>query len=63
MKREMKLAGYDQEEAYFFRKEQEAIERLRGELKLRVIEGGKSDEPELNIEAKEIENSETKKAA
>ena len=46
LKKSLSQAGYNQEEAYFFQKERELIEKARAERpKLQLIQGGKADAP------------------
>jgi hypothetical protein len=45
LKKSYSSAGYDQEEHFFFKLEQELIEKVKGRPNLKVIDGGKSDEP------------------
>jgi hypothetical protein len=48
VRKNMANAGYSQEDAYFFEKDQELIKELRfknQKPKLELIQGGKRDEP------------------
>ena len=38
-------AGYDQEEAYFYKRDQELIQEMKKKSHLQLIQGGKSDSP------------------
>lgn len=56
-------AGYDQEELYFFKKDQELIQQDRLKPQLRLIQGEKKDAPSELAEVENRQNSELKKAA
>lgn len=56
-------AGYDQEELYFFQKDQELIQGVR-KSHLRLIQGGKSENSDVKAEGSNKQNEEkVKKAA
>lgn len=65
IRRNMQAVGYDREEAYFYERDQECIAELRKQLKLELIQGGKSDaEPKAEENSAPAElMSDEKKAA
>jgi hypothetical protein len=65
IRRNIQAVGYDREEAYFYERDQECIAELRKQLKLEVIQGGKSEEVKASESAstqEEVTNEEKKAA-
>lgn len=56
-------AGYDQEELYFFKKDQELIQKNRLKPNLRLIQGEKKDAATDLVEVENQQKSDLKKAA
>ncbi len=56
-------AGYDQEEAYFYKREQELIQNLRSKAKLTLIQGGKADSQEGGSTTEEANSEQTQEPA
>jgi hypothetical protein len=45
LKKSYSSAGYDQEEHFFFKLEQELRDKMKSRPDLKVIKGGRADEP------------------